>query len=87
MTHNKPIRLKRNFYWFGLSILIVNIFLIRLPLTGTFGYEFAAVNGLLLVIISGLFTLINLSKPKFSFPNLLYLACFICVNTFGGNNY
>ena len=80
MIIKRPISLKSNFYWFGLSILIINIILTRLPLTGTFGYEFAAINGLLLVIISGLFTLKDLSKPEFSFPNLLIsLVLFVLI--------
>jgi hypothetical protein len=71
MSIRKPISLNNNFYWFCLSILIVNIILIRLPLTGTFGYEFAAINGLFLTVVSGLFTLVNLSKPEFGFKSLL----------------
>ena len=73
MIINKPVSLKRNCFWFGLSILVVNILLTRLPLASTFGYEFAAINGLLLVIISGLFTLNNLSKTEYRIPDLLML--------------
>ncbi len=71
MIVKRPINLKSNFYWFGLSILMVNLILIKLPLTGTFGYEFAAINGLLLVIVSGLLTLKILSDPEYSLPDLL----------------
>jgi tetratricopeptide (TPR) repeat protein len=71
MKNERPLSFNRSFYWTGLIILIVNLFLLRLPLTSTFGYEFAAVNGLVLVIISGLFTLFSISKADHRFFNLI----------------
>ena len=71
MTIKQLISPKNKFIWFGLTILIVNLILTRFPLTGTFGYEFAAINGLLFVIISGLFTLNFLAKTKIHLPDLL----------------
>ena len=76
MMIKKLISSNRNFYWFSLSILVANLILIRLPLTGTFGYEFAAINGLLFVVISGLFALNNLSKPEYRFPELIISLVF-----------
>jgi len=68
---------KRIFYFrnslivYSLFTFIINFFLIQLPLTGTFGYEFAAVNGLLFAIISGLHTLNFLSKSDYNLNDLV----------------
>ena len=70
MINKRRLNFNRSFYWTGLLILIVNLILLRLPLTGTFGYEFAAVNGLLLVIISGMFILISRSKSDYHLSQL-----------------
>lgn len=75
MINKRRLGFNRSFYLTGILILIVNLILLTLPLTGTFGYEFAAVNGLLLVIISGMFILISISKSDYHlsqiFINLL----------------
>ncbi|MCW9064829.1 MAG: hypothetical protein OQJ78_00920, partial [Ignavibacteriaceae bacterium] len=49
---------KNNFLLIYLiAIGVVNIFLLMLPLTNVFGYEFSAVNALLLSFLSGLFSI------------------------------
>lgn len=57
-------------------LIIINLILITLPLTNTLGYEFAAVNSFILIIISNLLT-INFVKNNKSnrtlFVNLLTL--------------
>jgi len=47
-----------------LIIAFVNLYLLTLPLTNVFGYEFAAVNALLLSFLSGLFTLLFLKSKN-----------------------
>ncbi len=58
-------------------ILIFNLILINLPLSNTLGYEFSAINALLLVIISGLYTISflkrNINDYKKLFKHLFYL--------------
>ncbi len=51
--------LKKNNYLLIYLILIgvINLFLLRLPLTNVFGYEFSALNALLLSFLSGLFSI------------------------------
>lgn len=62
-----------------LIIIIFNIVLIQLPLIKTLGYEFSALNSMLLVLISGFYTIsfISCSSTKVNDLikiNLLYLA-------------
>ncbi len=52
-------------------IIAANILLIQFPLTSTFGYEFSALNGLLLAIIAGLYTLRLLRKSEFEISGLI----------------
>lgn len=52
-------------------IAILNLFLIQLPLIGTFGYEFAAVNGILFFLLSGIYLINFSSKYDYSFKKLL----------------
>lgn len=48
-----------------LALVIVNIILINLPLTNTLGYEFAAINGIMLFLTGGLIAIIKLRKSHF----------------------
>lgn len=57
---------------YSVFAFIVNFYLIQLPLTGIFGYEFAALNGLLLIILSGLHTLNFLSKSDYKYHDLVF---------------
>ena len=54
-----------------LSLIIINIILTQLPLVSTFGYEFAALNGLILTILTGLHTLSFTSKSKYNLAKLI----------------
>jgi len=56
---------------YSLVLILINITLIQFPLTGTFGYEFAAFNGLILTIFSGLYTLKSISKADYKLSNLV----------------
>ena len=56
---------------YSLVLIIFNILLTQLPLTSTFGYEFAAINGLLLSVIAGLQTISLLKKLQPDFPELI----------------
>ena len=83
--------IKRFFYFRSYLVLyllfsfIFNIFLLGLPLTGTFGYEFAAVNGIFYAIFSGLHSLNFFSKSDYKFSDLtinlfiLFLLPFLLV--------
>jgi hypothetical protein len=52
-----------NQFYIHLSFVIVlNIFLLFIPLTNVFGYEFAAVNALFLFFQGGIFTIANFKK-------------------------
>ena len=48
-----------------LTLIIVNLFLTNLPLTNTLGYEFAAINGIMLFLTGGLISIIKLRKSHF----------------------
>lgn len=48
-----------------LALIIVNLILINLPLTNTLGYEFAAINGIMLFLTGGLIAIIKLGKSHF----------------------
>ena len=62
----------RNGLWiYGSVLIVLNILLTQFPLTNTFGYEFAAVNGLLFVVIAGLQTLSLLKKSEFVIEKLI----------------
>jgi hypothetical protein len=57
----------RNYLVFYLAaISLINLFLLRLPLTNVFGYEFSVVNSLLLVLFSGIYSVYFLKSftPK-----------------------
>ncbi|MCH7773203.1 MAG: hypothetical protein IH784_02205 [Bacteroidetes bacterium] len=62
----------RNYLGFYLLIvLLVNLVLLKLPLTNVFGYEFSVINSLLIVLLSGIYTIhffeINFSKKNKNF--------------------
>ncbi len=57
---------------YGMFITILNFFLIQLPLIGTLGYEFAAVNGILFFLLSGIYFIKFSSKLDFSFKKYLF---------------
>ena len=57
----------RNYLVFYLSVIsIINLVLLKFPLTNVFGYEFSVINSLLLVLLSGIYTIYFLQpyKPK-----------------------
>ena len=78
----KNIFTGRNYLSFYLLILLlVNLALLKLPLTNVFGYEFSVINSLLIIILSGIYTIyyseINFSKANRDFiPNYLNLLHF-----------
>ncbi len=48
----------RNYLWLYLiAIFIFNLALLKLPLTNVFGYEFSVINSLLIVLLSGIYTI------------------------------
>jgi len=68
----KNIFIGRNYLSFYLLILLlVNLALLKLPLTNVFGYEFSVINSLLIVLLSGIYTIIffdnNFSKKNRNF--------------------
>lgn len=64
-----------------LILILVNYLFTGIALLNTFGYEFAAVNGLLLVIISGLFTISKIQKTELNPIKILKDLCNIIFNT------
>jgi len=70
MLLKKILSYKNVLYVYALVLIVVNIFLTQLPLTSTFGYEFAALNGLILSILTGLNTLNFVNKSEFSLNEL-----------------
>jgi hypothetical protein len=51
-------------------IIVINILLLFIPLTNIFGYEFSAVNALLLFFLSGVFAISNFKKLSAETPLL-----------------
>ncbi|QQS34569.1 MAG: hypothetical protein IPM56_09820 [Ignavibacteriales bacterium] len=78
---------------YGSIVLIINLFLYSLPLVGVLGYEFSVVNGLLLYLVSGTYTIFlirrnkeqkevkKLLKPIGLFVLITFLIPFIIINT------
>ncbi len=63
MSQSKKILFEYKYFSFFLILIIVfNILLLFLPLTNIFGYEFSALNSLLLSFLSGIYTIILLKK-------------------------
>ncbi|MCZ7610915.1 MAG: hypothetical protein M5U17_12220 [Ignavibacterium sp.] len=61
----------------ALILILINYLFTGIALLNTFGYEFAAVNGLLFVIIAGLFTLNKIQKAEYDLIKILkYLLVF-----------
>jgi hypothetical protein len=52
---NRIIKKNNNLAIYLLIIILINLYLLTLPLTNVFGYEFSAVNALLLSFLSGLY--------------------------------
>ena len=71
MLLKKILSYKNGLSVYALILIAVNIFLTQLPLTSTFGYEFAAVNGLMLCIIAGLYTINSLHNLVFVLNELI----------------
>ena len=71
MFLKKILSYKNGLLVYALILIVVNIFLTQLPLTSTFGYEFAAVNGLILCIIAGLYTISFIHKSVFVLSELI----------------
>jgi len=72
---------KNNYLSIYLFIIIgINLFLQSLPLTNVFGYEFSAINALLLSFISGLYVVLSLKslskKERYLNYNQLFTAWF-----------
>jgi hypothetical protein len=68
----KNIFTGRNYLSFYLFILLlVNLALLKLPLTNVFGYEFSVINSLLIILLTGIYTIyfyeINFRKKDRSF--------------------
>jgi hypothetical protein len=68
---NKSIQLNLPIILF-LVIIIIDLFLSNLPLTNTLGYEFSAVNGILLFILGGFGTIYYQKKI---YRNSFYIFC------------
>jgi hypothetical protein len=71
MFINNKLSYKNGLLVYGFILLVVNVFLTQLPLTSTFGYEFAAVNGFVVTLIAGLQALNFLSKVEFDLIELI----------------
>ncbi len=63
-------------FGFIVFFIVLNILLIQFPLTSTFGYEFAAVNGLLFVVIAGLQIIRLAFKSEFNISKLIKILLF-----------
>ena len=83
----------RNYLWLYLiAIFIINLALLKLPLTNVFGYEFSVINSLLLVLFSGIYTIYfyknNFEKHQPDFLKdvlqslFLFLLIPFCVSVF-----
>ncbi|MCH7722203.1 MAG: hypothetical protein IIC76_02535 [Bacteroidetes bacterium] len=83
----------RNYLWLYLiAIFIINLALLKLPLTNVFGYEFSVINSLLLVLLSGIYTIYfyknNFEKHQPDFLKdvlqslFLFLLIPFCVSVF-----
>jgi hypothetical protein len=57
-----------------LILVLFNILLIKLPLTSVFGFEFSALNSILLVIISGVLVISFLKRKENFLKNILKLS-------------
>jgi len=83
----------RNYLWLYLiAIFIINLALLNLPLTNVFGYEFSVINSLLLVLLSGIYTIYfyknNFEKHQPDFLKDVFQSLFLfllipfCVSVF-----
>lgn len=71
MPFKKILLYKQGLLIYSLLLAMINILLTQFPLTSTFGYEFAAFNGLLLTILAGLHTFNFINKSEFVFTKLI----------------
>ncbi len=71
MSLKKIISYKNGLLVYASVLVVINYFLTQLPLTSTFGYEFAASNGLMLCIIAGLYTINSVRKSDFILSELI----------------
>lgn len=71
MPFHKIISHKNGLLIYSFIIILINILLTQLPLMSTFGYEFAAFNGLLLSVIAGLQTINFLKNSEKDFFKLV----------------
>jgi len=71
MTLKKLLSYKNGLLIYSLVLILINIILTQLPLTRTFGYEFAAFNGLIITILAGLQTFDFFNKSEFVFSELI----------------
>lgn len=67
----------RNYLGFYILILfLINLTLLNLPLTNVFGYEFSVINSLLIILLTGIYTIhffkVNFSVQDRSFTSELY---------------
>ena len=60
-----------------LIIILFNILLVKLPLTSVFGFEFSALNSILLVIISGILAISFLKRKENLLKNFLKVSPFL----------
>ena len=66
MSFYSHIRSNASLILFASVLGLFNYLFTKVALLQTFGYEFAAINGLLLVIISGLYTIDRIRKTEFT---------------------
>ena len=71
MLFNKFLSYKNGLSVYALFLILINIYLTQLPLTSTLGYEFAALNGLILCVIAGLHANSFLHKSEFILSELI----------------
>jgi predicted negative regulator of RcsB-dependent stress response len=57
-----------------LILVLFNIILIKLPLTSVFGYEFSALNSILLIIVAGLLVISFLKRKENFVKNILKIS-------------
>lgn len=71
MLLKKTLSYKNGLLVYASVLIVINYFLTQLPLTSTFGYEFAAFNGLILCISAGLYTINAFHKSVFVLTELI----------------
>jgi hypothetical protein len=64
----------KRYFFSVLTLVLFNIILIKLPLTSVFGFEFSALNSILLIIISGLLIISFLKRKENFVKNILKIS-------------